>query len=138
MQWQAKKMACPTDPKLAKGLFLQPVIFTGLSNSHQLAQEEIFGPVTVVIPWKNFDEAIEMANDSDYGLAATLWTNNLNRALKGVHQLEAGFVQVNQNVVVQPGLSYGGVKSSGIGKEASLEAMLEHFTRKKTIIMNME
>jgi acyl-CoA reductase-like NAD-dependent aldehyde dehydrogenase len=55
-----------------------------------------------------------------------------------VHQLEAGFVQVNQNVVVQPGLSYGGAKSSGIGKEASLEAMLEHFTHKKTIIFNME
>jgi len=130
--------ALPTDPKLSNGLFVQPVLFTGLSNSHQLAQEEIFGPVTVVIPWKDFDDVIKQANDSLYGLAATLWTDNLNRALKGVHKLEAGFVQVNQNVVVQPGLSYGGVKSSGIGKEASLEAMLEHFTHKKTIIINME
>ncbi len=126
------------DPKLAKGLFVRPVLFTGLSNSHQLAKEEIFGPVTVLIPWKDFDDVIDQANDSDYGLAATLWTNNLTRALKGVHQLEAGFVQVNQNVVVQPGLSYGGVKSSGVGKEASLEAMLEHFTHKKTIVFNME
>lgn len=126
------------DPKLSKGLFVQPVLFTGLSNSHQVCQEEIFGPVTALIPWKDFEDVIHQANDSSYGLAATLWTNNLQRALTGVHQLEAGFVQVNQNVVVQPGLSYGGVKSSGIGKEASLEAMLEHFTHKKTIVFNME
>ncbi|HUX80551.1 MAG TPA: aldehyde dehydrogenase family protein [Alphaproteobacteria bacterium] len=128
----------PTDPKLSKGLFAKPVLFTGLPNSHQICQEEIFGPVTALIPWDDFDDVINQANDSPYGLAATLWTNNLNRALIGVHQLEAGFVQVNQNVVVQPGLSYGGVKSSGIGKEASLEAMLEHFTHKKTILFNME
>ena len=94
--------------------------------------------MTVLIPWKDFDDVLDQANDSDYGLAATLWTNNLQLALKGVHKLEAGFVQVNQNVVVQPGLSYGGVKSSGIGKEASLEAMLDHFTHKKTIIFNMK
>ncbi len=128
----------PKDPKFAKGLFVRPVIITGINNAHPIAQEEIFGPVTALMPWKDFDDVIRQANDSQYGLAATLWTNDLNRALKGVHQLEAGFVQVNQNIVVQPGLSYGGVKSSGIGKEASLEAMLEHFTHKKTIIMNME
>jgi acyl-CoA reductase-like NAD-dependent aldehyde dehydrogenase len=128
----------PKDPKLSKGLFLQPVIFTGLSNSSTLAQEEIFGPVTVLIPWKDFDDVIRQANDSTYGLAATLWTNNLQRALRGVHELQAGFVQVNQNIVVQPGLSYGGAKSSGLGKEASLEAMLDHFTHKKTIIFNMK
>lgn len=127
----------PKDPKLAKGLFVQPTLFTGLSNSDQICQEEIFGPVTALIPWNDFDDVIAMANDSTYGLAATLWTNNLSRALKGVHALEAGFVQVNQNIVVQPGLSYGGIKSSGLGKEASLDTMLEHFTHKKTVIINM-
>lgn len=127
----------PKDPKLANGLFVQPVLFTGLNNQHQVARDEIFGPVTVLMPWNNFDEVLEQANDTDYGLSATIWTNNLQQALKGVHTLKAGFVQVNQNVVVQPGLSYGGVKSSGLGKEASLEAMLEHFTTKKTVIFNL-
>lgn len=126
----------PSDPKFAKGLFVQPTLFTGLLNSHRVCQEEIFGPVTALIPWNNFDDVIQQANDSKYGLAATLWTNDLHKALKGVHALQAGFVQVNQNVVVQPGLSYGGDKQSGLGKEASLEAMLEHFTFKKTVIFN--
>jgi acyl-CoA reductase-like NAD-dependent aldehyde dehydrogenase len=129
--------ALPKDAKFSKGLFVQPVIFTGLSNAHRVCQEEIFGPVTALIPWSDFDDVLHQANDTKYGLAATLWTNNLAKALKGVHALQAGFVQVNQNVVVQPGLSYGGVKNSGLGKEASLEAMLEHFTQKKTVIFNM-
>jgi aldehyde dehydrogenase (NAD+) len=128
----------PREPELAKGLFVQPVLFTGLPNTHKVCQEEIFGPVSALIPWTDFDDVLKQANDTEYGLAATLWTNNLHRALKGVHALEAGFVQVNQNVVVQPGLSYGGVKSSGLGREASLEAMLDHFTYKKTIIFNMK
>ena len=72
------------------------------------------------------------------GLAATIWTTNLKTALDGAHRLEAGIVQVNQNLVVTSNLNYGGVKNSGLGKEATLEAMLEHFTHKKTIILNMQ
>ncbi|WP_029010022.1 aldehyde dehydrogenase family protein [Azospirillum halopraeferens] len=129
--------AMPDDPKLAKGLFVRPVIFTGVTNDDRVAREEIFGPVCCVIRWTDYEEVIAAANDSEYGLAATVWTNDLKLALDAVHRLEAGFVQVNQNLVVQPNLSYGGVKTSGLGKEASLESMLEHFTHKKTIIINM-
>ncbi len=129
--------AMPDDPKLAKGLFVQPHIFTGVKNSDRIAQEEIFGPVCCVIRWTDYEEVIAQANDTEYGLAATIWTRDLKMAMDAVHRLEAGFVQVNQNLVVQPNLSYGGVKSSGLGKEATLEAMLEHFTHKKTIIINM-
>ena len=129
--------AMPNDPKLAKGLFIQPMIFTGLDNRHRVAREEIFGPVAAVIKWSDYEGVIEAANDSPYGLAATVWTNDLRKALDATHRLEAGFVQVNQNLVVQPGLSYGGSKQSGLGREASLEAMLDHFTEKKTIILNM-
>jgi acyl-CoA reductase-like NAD-dependent aldehyde dehydrogenase len=129
--------ALPKDPALRKGLFLRPVIFTGLTRESRLVREEIFGPVTVIQPFDDAESVLAEANDSDYGLAASLWTNNLKVALDLAHRLEAGLVQVNQNLVVQANLSYGGVKSSGLGKEASLEAMLEHFTHKKTIMVNM-
>jgi acyl-CoA reductase-like NAD-dependent aldehyde dehydrogenase len=114
------------------------VIFTGATNDSRLAREEIFGPVTCVIKFTDYDNAIDQANDSEFGLAATIWTRDLKSALDGAHRLQAGFVQVNQNLVVTSNLSYGGVKNSGLGKEATLEAMLEHFTHKKTIILNMQ
>jgi acyl-CoA reductase-like NAD-dependent aldehyde dehydrogenase len=127
----------PSSDDLARGYFVQPVIFTGIGNDHRLAREEIFGPVTCVFKFKEYEDAIAQANDTEYGLAATIWTRDLKTALDATQRLEAGLVQVNQNLVVQANMSYGGVKSSGLGKEASLAAMLEHFTRKKTIIVNL-
>lgn len=129
--------AMPEDPALKKGLFIQPVIFSDIDPQSPCVQEEIFGPVCCVLKFKDFEEVLEAANDSEYGLAATIWTRDLKTAMTAATRLEAGFVQVNQNLVVQPNLSYGGIKSSGLGKEATLEAMLEHFTEKKTIIINM-
>src|ERR1700730_286029 len=128
----------PDNPALKDGLFVRPVIFSGVSNDTRLAREEIFGPVTCIIKFESYNDAIDQANDSEYGLAATIWTQDLRTALQGAMQLEAGFVQVNQNLVVTSNLSYGGIKNSGLGKEASLEAMLENFTHKKTIILNMQ
>jgi len=128
--------AMPTDPALKKGLFIQPYIFTGLPNDSRLVQEEIFGPVTCVFPFDDVDAVMAAANGTEYGLAASVWTNDLKAGLKLAHGLEAGLVQINQNLVVQANLSYGGVKSSGLGKEASLESMLEHFMHKKTIMVN--
>ncbi len=133
--WVCSKL--PQSPKLAKGLYVRPVIFTGLPNDHQLCQEEIFGPVTCVIKFREYEDAIRQANDTKFGLAATIWTSDLKTALDATQRLQAGFVQVNQNVVVQANMSYGGIKNSGLGKEASLESMLEHFTHKKTIMINM-
>jgi len=135
----AKALKCsqlPAQEKLRNGLFVQPVIFTGIPNDHRLCQEEIFGPVTCVVRFRDYEDALAEANDSSFGLAATVWTTNLKTALDATRRLQAGFVQVNQNLVVQPGLSYGGVKNSGLGKEASLESMLEHFTHKKTVMIN--
>jgi len=127
----------PVDKIFSDGLFIRPHIFTGINNSSRLAQEEIFGPVCCVISFENYDDAISAANDSEFGLAATIWTSDLRTALDATRRLEAGFVQVNQNLVVQPGLSYGGTKASGLGKEASLESMLAHFTNQKTVIINL-
>jgi aldehyde dehydrogenase (NAD+) len=127
----------PTDPRLKDGLFVQPRILTGIPNDHPVCREEIFGPVTCIIPFDDPDDAIAMANDTTFGLAATVWTSDLKLAMKATRELEAGFVQVNQNVIVQPTLPYGGFKTSGLGKEADLHAMLEHFTHRKTIIINV-
>lgn len=66
-----------------------------------------------------------------------MWTHDLRTALRAVQRLDAGYVQVNQNLTIQPNLSYGGFRKSGLGKEASLEAMLEHFTKKKTVVIDM-
>lgn len=127
----------PEDPALQEGLFVRPVLFTGVSNDDTISKEEIFGPVACVIAFNDFEEAISMANDTEFGLAASIWTQNMTHALAATQRLQAGLVQVNQNIVARPGLSYGGVKLSGLGKEASMEAMLDHFTHKKTIIINM-
>jgi aldehyde dehydrogenase (NAD+) len=127
----------PSDPKLQRGYYVQPVIFIGVANDNRICREEIFGPVTCVMKFHDYEDALAQANDSEYGLAATIWTRDLKTALDASHRLEAGLVQVNQNLVVQANMSYGGVKQSGLGKEASLEAMLEHFTQKKTIILNL-
>ena len=112
-------------------------VFTGTTNDDRINREEIFGPVTCVIPWSDYEDVIAQANDTEFGLAASVWTNDLKLAMDAVHRIEAGICQVNQNIVVQSAISYGGVKASGLGKEASLESMLEHFTHKKTIIVNM-
>lgn len=128
--------AMPEDAGLKKGLFIRPHIFTNLPNESRLVQEEIFGPVTCVFPFDDPEAALAAANGTEYGLAASLWTNNLKLGLDLAHRTEAGLVQINQNLVVQANLSYGGVKSSGLGKEASLESMLEHFMHKKTIMVN--
>ncbi len=129
--------AMPTDPKFAQGLFVQPVMFTGLPLDSPVIREEIFGPVTAVIQFDTYDEAIAIANDTEYGLAATIWTKDVKKALDAVHRLQAGFVQLNQNLVVQSALPYGGIKQSGLGKEASLQAMLTHFTHEKTVLLNL-
>ena len=128
--------AMPADPAMKDGLFIRPHIFSGLPDDSRLVQEEIFGPVTCVFPFDDAESVLAQANGTEFGLAASVWTNNLRIGLDLAHRLEAGLVQINQNLVVQANLSYGGVKSSGLGKEASLESMLEHFMHKKTIMVN--
>lgn len=130
--------ALPTEEHLQKGLFIRPALITGAENNHPLCQQEIFGPVASLLPWADFDEVILKANESDYGLAAGVWTRNITTALKAVQELDAGFVQVNQYIVFRPSLPFGGFKTSGLGKEASLDAMLENYTKCKTIIINTQ
>ncbi len=115
------------------GFYHAPMILTQVSNDWRIAREEIFGPVLVVIPWQDPQEAVAMANDSHYGLAAFVFSQNLDRALGMAHQIDSGWVQVNQGGGQLVGQSYGGMKTSGIGRELSLEGMLEGFTQIKQV-----
>ena len=127
----------PNDGPLSEGYFAIPTVFADTSNDWRLAREEIFGPVLVAIPWRDEADAIRMANDSHYGLAAYVWTHDIGNALRTAHAIESGWVQVNQGLGQQPGHSYGGYKQSGIGREFSLEGMLDSFTQRKNVTVNL-
>jgi betaine-aldehyde dehydrogenase len=127
----------PKDGPLSQGYFAIPTVFADTSNDWRLAREEIFGPVLVAIPWKDEADAIRMANDSHYGLAAYVWTREIGSALRAAHAIESGWVQVNQGLGQSLGHSYGGYKQSGIGREFSLEGMLDSFTQRKSVTVNL-
>jgi betaine-aldehyde dehydrogenase len=127
----------PTGGPLSKGWFTLPTVFADVTNDWRLAREEIFGPVLVAIRWKEEADAIQMANDTHYGLAAYVWTHDISSALRTAHAVEAGWVQVNQGAGQLPGHSYGGMKQSGIGREFSLESMLDSFTQRKSVTVNL-
>jgi len=128
----------PGEGPLSQGYYLEPTIFAGMGHGWRIGREEIFGPVLVVIPWREEAEAIRMANDSHYGLAAYVYTRDITKGLKTAHAIEAGFVQVNQGLGQWPGHSYGGFKQSGIGREFSLEGMIDSFTQRKAVTVNLE
>ena len=127
----------PQEGPLSEGYFALPTVFADTSNDWRLAREEIFGPVLVAIPWRDEADAIRMANDSHYGLAAYVWTHEIGSALRTAHAIESGWVQVNQGLGQQPGHSYGGFKQSGMGREFSLEGMLDSFTQRKNVTVNL-
>ena len=123
-----------SEPHLGEGWFVEPTIFTDVHNSMRIAQEEVFGPVLSVMRFETDDEAVAIANDTPYGLAAGFWTTDMHRALSLPKRLRAGTVWVNAYRVVSYLAPFGGVKSSGLGRENGMAAIHEYLETKSVFL----
>ncbi|MFE7422140.1 aldehyde dehydrogenase family protein [Rhodococcus sp. NPDC057529] len=122
----------PTTESLSGGFYVNPTIYTQVDNSMRIAREEIFGPVLVVIAFDTEEEAIAIANDSDFGLVSGVWTEDISRALRVSEAIEAGQIYVNTWSTAAVQASFGGQKASGYGREKGIEA-LNHYTQLKSV-----
>jgi aldehyde dehydrogenase (NAD+) len=122
----------PDAEELKDGYFIEPTIFTQVRNDMRIAREEVFGPVLSVIPFENEEELIRQANDTDYGLAAGIWTKDIQKAHRVAHALRAGTVWINAYRTLSFNAPFGGYKMSGIGRENGLEAIRE-YTQVKSV-----
>ena len=125
-----------TDGACANGSFMKPTLIVNATNDMRVAQEEIFGPVAVVIKFKTEEEVIAMANDSVYGLGGAVWTRDINRAIRVARGVETGRMWVNTYNQIPSGAPFGGYKQSGIGRETH-KVILEHYTQQKNIMINL-
>lgn len=119
-------------PVEGEGFYVRPTVLADVEHGMTVAREEVFGPVLSVIPFDDEDSAIAMANDSEYGLAASLWTNDLTKAMNLVPRIEAGTVWVNAHVLLDPNMPFGGVKQSGMGREFG-RTVIEAYTELKSV-----
>jgi aldehyde dehydrogenase (NAD+) len=121
-----------TRPECGEGWFVEPTIFTGVRNSMRIAQEEVFGPVLAVIPFRDEEDAVAVGNDVVYGLAAGVWTQSMRRAVTMAERLQAGTVWVNTYRAVSYLSPFGGYKRSGLGRESGQE-MIKDYLQVKSI-----
>lgn len=117
------------------GWFMKPAVFTNVTPSMRIAREEIFGPVVCVIRYNGEKEAIDIANNTDYGLAMSIWTNDIRRAHRVAEELEAGVIWINDHHRINPSSPWGGFKDSGLGHENGIDCY-KSYTRVKNIIVN--
>jgi aldehyde dehydrogenase (NAD+) len=127
----------PDDPALADGHYVEPTVFVDVDADMRIAREEIFGPVQTVQSFGTYEEAIRLANDTDYGLAAAIATESTDRVHKTAADLEAGVVYVNDYGPIRPEGPYGGFKQSGIGRDLG-ETAIDHYQQTQTVYVNLE
>ncbi len=125
-----------TDGEFGKGSFMAPTLITNVGPDARVCQEEIFGPVAVVIKFKDEADVIKMANDSVYGLGGAVWTQDITKALRVARAIETGRMWVNTYNQIPEGAPFGGYKNSGIGRETH-KIMLEHYSQIKNIMINL-
>ena len=123
-------------PPLKKGYYLNPTVFDQVDNRMKIAREEIFGPVLAVIPFSDFSEVIEKANETFYGLAAGIWTADMKKAYRAARLLKAGSIWVNTYGALDVTAPFGGFKQSGFGREFGQE-VLSLYTETKTMWFQM-
>jgi acyl-CoA reductase-like NAD-dependent aldehyde dehydrogenase len=126
----------PQGATFEKGYWVEPTIFTNVRNDMRIAQEEIFGPVLSVIRYSDVEEAVQIANDTQYGLSAGVWSSDTARALAVANQLEAGTVWINDWHMVSGAYPFGGYKQSGIGRELGPHA-LDEYTEAKFVHLDL-
>jgi 2-formylbenzoate dehydrogenase len=122
----ARVLAGGERPQDLDGYFVQPTVFGGVDRGLEIANEEIFGPVVSLLTFETDDEAIELANSVEYGLTGSIWTRSLDRAHLTARELDAGYIWVNDTSTHFPGVPFGGMKLSGIGREESLDELLSY------------
>ncbi|MNZ27603.1 Phenylacetaldehyde dehydrogenase [compost metagenome] len=129
---EGARVVCGGEAVEGDGFFVKPTIIADVTQKMAIARDEVFGPVLGVLPFKDEDQAIEMANESEYGLGASLWTNDLTKAMNLVPRIESGTVWVNAHVLLDPSMPFGGVKQSGMGREFG-RAVVEAYTEVKSV-----
>ena len=129
---EGARFAAGGQPVDLPGYFVAPTVLADMQQRMTCVQEEVFGPVLSVVPYDTTEQALQMVNDSRYGLTASLWSNDLGRVMDLIPQIEAGTVWVNNHVPVDPNLPFGGFKQSGMGREFGRSA-IEGFTELKSV-----
>lgn len=127
----------PDDASLQKGWYVEPAVFSDVTNDMRIAREEIFGPVQTIQSFSTYEEAIELANDTNFGLAAGIGTERTSIVHNAAADIDAGLVYVNEYGPILPEAPYGGFKDSGMGKDLGSEA-LEHYRQKKSVYVNLD